>query len=97
MNKLKVTLIMTSAFIFIDYSEEADEIIVDTDKNESKWENTLNQVERKIKKNILFIIKTDFDQTLKKNMMLWSKNIILFWKCWRNVDIIYEKFTLFWS
>ena len=90
-------LTTASTFIFIDYSEEADEIIIEADENDSEWKNTLNQVKKKTKKNILFIMKVNFDQTLKENMMLWSENAMLFWKCWKNINIICEKFTLFWS
>ena len=34
-------LMIASALIFIDYSEEADEIIIEADENDSEWENTV--------------------------------------------------------
>jgi len=36
MNKLKIILIIISALIFINYSEEADKIIIKADENNSK-------------------------------------------------------------
>ena len=50
MNKLKLTLTTASAFMFIDYSEETSEIIIEADESENEWEDTLSQVKKKTKK-----------------------------------------------
>ena len=70
MNKLKLALITASALMFINYSEEADKIIVDANDNETEWEDTLSQVEKEMKKRYSVCYKSRFWSDTKKSTML---------------------------
>ena len=51
---------MISAFVFIDYSDKADEIIIEANESKSKWEDILNQIEKKMKKRHFICYESEF-------------------------------------
>ena len=51
---------MILILVFIDYFEEASEIIIEADENESEWKNILNQVEKEIKKRHSICYESEF-------------------------------------
>ena len=66
MNKLKLTLMMTSALVFIDYSEEMSKIIIEADESENEWEDILNQVKKEIKKKHSVCYKNELWSDMKR-------------------------------
>ena len=72
--------------MFINYSKKADKIIIKTDKNESEWENTLNQVKKEIKKRYFICYKSKLwlDTEKKYDAVKQECHIILkmLKKCW---------------
>ena len=70
---------MISALVFIDYSEKADEIIVKADESDSKWEDTLSQMKKEMKKrhSIYYKSKLWSDTEKKYDIMKWKYHAVL--------------------
>ena len=96
MKTFKTVLTTALTLKSIEYEEERDKIIYAMNTSEEKWEEVLMQKKKMKSIIILFIMKADFDQKSRKNTMSESMNVMMFWKCLRNVENIYMKFNLFW-
>ena len=81
-NKLKVILTTVTALIFIDYSEEADKIIIEADESDSEWEDTLSQMKKKIKKRHSIYYKSEFWSDTKR------KYDVVKWECYAVLKIL---------
>ena len=101
-------LMMILILIFIDYSEKAGKIIINTDENKSKWENILNQVKKETKKrySIHYESRLWSDTERKYDVVKWKYHAVLkilkkcqhylwriFWEiCWNNNFVAAESF-----
>ena len=66
MNKLKLALTTASALVFINYFEKAGKIIIEANESKNKWENTLNQIEKEIKKRHFIHYESRFWSDMKR-------------------------------